>query len=391
MGEKEGKKFAVVDLFAGAGGMSEGFSQAGFKIIAANEILEDAAETFKLNHPEAKMIIGNIEKISPESFLNECGLKKEDIDLVIGGPPCQGFSMANRQRLINDSRNHLYKYFVNFVDNIRPKVFIMENVKGILHKSEDIVNDFKKIGYTLDFRLLNAKNYGIPQNRERVFFVGIKNVLGAEAIVDNIFNLIEKRKVAIEIPLKDALWGLRKIKARSKKNKTDLEVEDSGFSEDNIVLENESPPKYILQINNGKVPTKVYNHKSRFNNERDLEIFKRLPQGGKSDHPSIADIMPYKKRSHIFKDKYYKLMEYKVSKTITSHMKFDCNMYIHPRECRGLTPREAARIQSFPDSFKFTGSFTKWYLQIGNAVPPLLAKEIAESVKEALKGVKNEV
>lgn len=377
----------VIDLFCGAGGLSLGFSQAGFKIIAANEILKDAAETFKLNHPETKMIVGDIEKISPKEFLKKTNLKKEEIDLVIGGPPCQGFSMANRQRLIDDSRNHLYKYFVNFVNEIRPRLFVMENVKGIMSKSKDIIEDFRKIGYTSDFRLLNARNYGIPQNRERVFFIGMKDSKDGGHIIAEIFDSIERKKSNNEVPLKDALWGLRKIKALSKKSTTHLESKKSGLSEDEIVLEDEPAPRYILKINGGITPTKIFNHKSRFNNERDLEIFRRLPQGGKSDHPSIADIMPYKSRSHIFKDKYYKLKEDSVSKTITAHMKFDCNMYIHPWESRGLTPREAARIQSFPDSFKFLGSFTKWYLQIGNAVPPLLAREIAESIKKSLQKV----
>ena len=374
--------FGVVDLFAGAGGMSEGFSQEGFNILAANDILEEAGKTLEANHKNIKVIVGDIKDISPKKVLISCGIYKDQIDLVIGGPPCQGFSTANRQRLIKDPRNNLYKYFIEFVAESNPKIFVMENVKGILNKSNQIKEDFKEKGYEVDFIVLNAKNFGIPQNRVRAFFIGT-NLKNGREIIHKIFDEINKNKFSKEIPLKDALWGLRRLKALSKKNNTDFESEESGFEEDSLQKEENLSPEYILRINRGKLPKVIYNHKARFNNKRDIEIFRRLPQGGKSDHPSIRDIMPYKKREHIFKDKYYKLKEDSTSKTITAHMKFDCHMYIHPWDSRGLTPREAARVQGFPDDYKFEGAFTKWYLQIGNAVPPPLAKIIAKSIKEA--------
>ena len=129
---------------------------------------------------------------------------------------------------------------------------------------------------------------------------------------------------------------------------------------------------------------KLYNHKNRYNNDRDIEIFTLLPQGKNSLHKSIEHIMPYKSRNHIFKDKYFKLDENDVCKTITSHMKHDCNMYIHPYQARGLSPREAARIQSYPDSYFFLGSYTKTYMQIGNSVPPLMARYFAKVIKKYL-------
>ena len=137
-------------------------------------------------------------------------------------------------------------------------------------------------------------------------------------------------------------------------------------------------------INNNKVIPYTLNHKARYNNDRDIEIFGRLNQGDKSDDPKIADIMPYANRNHIFKDKYFKLENNKVCKTITAHMKFDCNMYIHPLQARGLTPREAARVQSYPDDYFFRGAYTKTYMQIGNAVPPLLGRAIAKIIKKYL-------
>lgn len=141
---------------------------------------------------------------------------------------------------------------------------------------------------------------------------------------------------------------------------------------------------YLSRINNDRFSRIVYNHKARYNNSRDIEIFTRLHPGDKSDDPKIADIMPYSSRNHIFKDKYFRLQGDKPCKTITAHMRLDCNMYIHPCEHRGLTPREAARVQSYPDDYYFAGPYTKTYMQIGNSVPPLVAKAIASALKEAL-------
>ena len=137
-------------------------------------------------------------------------------------------------------------------------------------------------------------------------------------------------------------------------------------------------------INQGRVCPLTFNHKARYNNDRDIEIYSRLNPGDKSDDPKIADIMPYARRNGIFKDKYFKLEPDKVSKTITAHMKFDCNMYIHPTQARGLTPREAARVQSYPDDYFFRGAFTKTFMQIGNSVPPLLGRAIAAVIREYL-------
>lgn len=130
----------------------------------------------------------------------------------------------------------------------------------------------------------------------------------------------------------------------------------------------------------------VSNHKARYNNDRDIEIYGRMEPGDRSDDPKIADIMPYARRNGIFKDKYFKLENDKVCKTITAHMKFDCNMYIHPTQARGLTPREAARVQSYPDDYFFRGAYTKTYMQIGNSVPPLLGRAIAHVIKSHMKG-----
>lgn len=379
------KKPKIVDLFCGPGGLSLGFESAGFNIEFANDIDKHAIETFRFNHPNVPsehIVLGDIVEFLK---LKKDELKKSTADVVIGGPPCQGFSMANRQRLIDDPRNILYKKFVEVVGMVKPTFLVMENVKGMLSHADEVVDDFEKKGYFTKYTVLNAKDFGIPQNRERLVYIGVRidKFKDAESTVKDIFKSIEKQKTSEVAPLKSVFWGLRKLSARTQKGNANLESKESGFTEDVPVGKNK-PNKYILRINHGKTPKKIWNHKARYNNERDLEIFRLLPPGEKSDHESIAHIMPYKNRADIFKDKFFKLLPDKPSKTITSHMKFDCHMYIHPNEVRGITPREAARIQSFPDSYVFKGPYTQWYSQIGNAVPPLLGEVIAKSIKKKL-------
>lgn len=365
----------MIDLFAGCGGLSLGLEQAGFKAIYANEINPICANTYKLNIDidNEKVYVGDINE-----WLEN--IKKEDIefgevDLVSGGPPCQGFSMANRQRIIDDPRNNLYKSYLEFLKIVKPKFFIMENVKGMANKIDEIKNNFKEIlgdEYDISHRLLNAKNFGVPQNRERLFMIG--NRIGINS--DDIFKNIEKEKHNVYV-LKDALVDLPALGVNVNKNKSSIENDTVGYiKRKHKYVQNE----FFKYINNGRSVEYVYNHKNRYNNERDVEIYKLLPQGENSLHNSIAEIMPYKSRNHMFKDKYFKLKETDVCKTITSHMKFDCNMYIHPTQSRGLSAREAARIQTFPDYFIFTGPQNSWYLQIGNAVPVKLAKAIGSEV-----------
>ncbi len=300
-----------------------------------------------------------------------------DITLVCGGPPCQGFSMANRQRIIDDPRNGLYKQYLQFLRAVRPLFFVMENVKGMATRKLEIFNDFKAFlgeDYQFDYAILKAQDFGVPQNRERFILIGNRANVPPSAV----FAAIDKRKRKPFL-LRDALEGLPRLAPKLKKGAKDVECASSGYTS--------CPFNYVRNdfysfINGRRDIQELHNHKNRYNNERDLEIYRRLPQGANSLHESIADIMPYKTRNGIFKDKYFKLNEERICKTITSHMKFDCNMYIHPWEARGLSPREAARIQTFPDDYVFKGSQNLWYAQIGNAVPVKLAEAIGRGIME---------
>lgn len=378
MSKKKEYKFA--DLFAGCGGLSVGLQQAGFTPWFVNEIVEQFCNTYKFNHnlSDEHYFVGDIADLN--AHIDEYKEILSDITLVCGGPPCQGFSMANRQRILDDPRNALYKQYLIFLKTVRPKFFIMENVKGMMNKIDEIKQNFTEyLGdeYQFDYALLRAQDYGVPQNRERFIMIGNRVGISPKKIFEEIYK--HKRPSFV---LKDALIGLPHLIAKKEKGSKGVEDAESGFTEcDFSYIYND----FYKFINGDKEITKLYNHKNRYNNERDLEIYRRLPQGANSLHESIADIMPYKRRNDIFKDKYFKLDETQICKTITSHMKFDCNMYIHPWDARGLSPREAARIQTFPDDYVITGSQNMWYAQVGNAVPVKLAKAIGDGIMKFIK------
>ena len=376
---KKKQIYKIVDLFAGCGGLSLGLEQAGFTPWFVNEIVEQFANTYKANHElsDEHFFIGDIASLNER--IDEYKDLLSDITLVCGGPPCQGFSMANRQRILDDPRNSLYKQYLIFLKHVRPQFFIMENVKGMMNKKDEIVQNFREyLGeeYQYDYAVLKAQDFGVPQNRERFIMIGNRMGIPPKDIFEEIYK--HKRTPFV---LRDALYGLPHLESKKAKGQTGVEELSSGLTERDF-----SYPQtdFYRFINGDRVITKLYNHKNRYNNERDIEIYRRLPQGANSLHESIADIMPYKRRNDIFKDKYFKLDESQICKTITSHMRFDCNMYIHPWEARGLSPREAARIQTFPDDFIITGSQNMWYAQIGNAVPVKLAKAIGDAIMKFL-------
>lgn len=382
---EDSKSPTIVDLFCGAGGMSLGFTQNGYKVLLANDIERVCTTTYSFNHievPKDRIITGDIKSLveNVDKHINQ------KVDVVVGGPPCQGFSNANRQRIIDDPRNILYKYYVKAIENLKPQFFIMENVKGMLSVAEQIREDFhqlKNVDYDVSYHVFNAKDFSVPQNRERLIYIGIRsdirNIIDRNA-TDIINEILQYTATLDKYSLIDAIGDLRSLKALTIKNATELDSYECGKKiEKNELLKN---TKYANLINQNIKYDLLFNHKARFNNDRDIEIFARMLPGDKSDSERIADIMPYTSRKDIFKDKYYKLKPDDICKTITAHMKFDCNMYIHPNQARGLTPREAARVQSYPDNYFFLGPFTKTYMQIGNSVPPLMTRAISNILKK---------
>ncbi|MGL5780104.1 DNA cytosine methyltransferase [Cetobacterium sp.] len=374
----------LVDFFCGSGGLSLGFKHEGFRSILANDIEDVCIKTYSFNHLEIKRencIVGDIKEVveGVENYIND------EVDIIVGGPPCQSFSTANRQRIIDDPRNVLYKYYVKAVEKLKPKFFVMENVKGMLEVANQVVDDFhnlESVNYNVSYQVFNAFDFSVPQNRERLIYIGVRDdmSISPKDILEEICILRDRCETFV---LGDAIKDLKELDPFRLKNSTELDTEESGKKvEKNRVKETNG---YINLINLNKISSLIYNHKTRYNNDRDIEIFGRMLPGDKSDSPRIADIMPYQNRKDIFKDKYHKLEFDKRCKAITAHMKFDCNMYIHPTQARGLTPREAARVQSYPDEYLFLGPYTKTYMQIGNSVPPLMSNIFAKVIKKYLK------
>lgn len=382
----------MVDFFAGAGGLSCGFSQAGYRVCFANDFEDVCVRTYRFNHPElpsASVLKEDIRKIvsNIDDYIHE------DIDIVVGGPPCQSFSSANQRRIIDDPRNELYKYYIEAVKKICPKFVLMENVKGMLSVAGQVVEDYKSIRikkngkvytYDVSYRLLNAVNFGVAQSRERLIYLAVRNDIAYSKHVtpEVLFHEIEKACEGNQhYNLQSALEYIQPLDAPRVKGMTEVDDEKTGMK---IGINNYDScgNSYLTSINSGRSLAYTFNHKARYCSDVNYEIFKRLGQGEDATNPKIADIMPYSRRNGIFKDKYFKLYADRPCRTITAHLKMDCLSHIHPYQIRSITPREAARVQSFPDDYLFLGAYLRTYMQIGNAVPVLMAKQIANIIKK---------
>lgn len=392
--EAKTKKPNFVDFFAGAGGLSCGFVQAGYKVDFANDNEDVCVRTYQFNHPELPS--NRVLKEDIREIVDNIGeYVYEPIDLVVGGPPCQGFSSANQQRIIDDPRNELYKYFVKAIRTILPKFVVMENVKGMLSVANQVVEDYQSISegrdgknysYIVSYKLLHSADFSVAQNRERLIYIAIRTDVAKEKNVtpELIFNQIALSTQGNKIHvLREALESIKPLEAPRIKNMNELDDEKTGKKIDvNTFLGNEN--EYLRLINGSREIPYLYNHKARYVNDINYEIYQLLNQGDDASDPKIAGIMPYTNRLHCFKDKYYKLRADRPSRTITAHLRMDCHSHIHPFQIRALTPREAARCQSFPDDYLFLGAYLKTYMQIGNAVPCLMAKGIAMVIKKYL-------
>tara|TARA_B110000438_G_scaffold276377_1_gene298103 strand:+ start:10 stop:1068 length:1059 start_codon:yes stop_codon:yes gene_type:complete len=344
-------KGKIIDLFSGIGGFSLGFEEAGFKSILAVDSWSDAIQSYNLNRKHKVGTVKGIETFSNED-LKEIVKKEGKVDGIIGGPPCQGFSMVGTRKK-GDDRNSLYLHFVRFVDQIKPNFFILENVKGLVSMSggyfkRDIIERFSKLGYNVNYSILKASDYGLPQNRERVFFVGFLN----KKYNDLYFEFPEKSN--IRLGTKDALNDLPLLDHNPLNRKYRC-LPENDFQR----MMRENPVKDLK------------NHDITNHTEKTLEIISQVPDGG-----NIKDIDP----------KYYKVRNYNAAFKRMSSSKpsitIDCGHrnYFHFSENRVPTARESARIQTFPDDFEFYGSKTSQYTQIGNAVPPMLSHQIAKKI-----------
>ena len=388
------KKIQFIDIFSGCGGLSYGLEMAGLECLAAVDFNAIAIETFNLNHLNQVGLNRDLTQFQPEELAKIMGTR--EIDLIVGGPPCQGFSTARTQgganfgkELVIDPRRDLYKFYLKYVEFFKPKIFVMENVLGIKSMGSGIY--FTKIqeasralGYSVAPVQINCWEFGVPQKRIRQLFIGTR--VGLPLFMPSRYltksHSLEPNNDSEEpvVYLGEAICDLPPLKANdgSIESKYDLDLRK-------IHVEKYGH-RYIIDQMLADQADKLTWHVSRPHSERDLRDFLRLREGENSKGAiARGEVLetPYSMES--FADKYKRQNRSKLCSTIVAHLKKDGLMFIHPTQNRSLTPREVARVQSFPDTFQFSGKRGNVYEQIGNAVPPLAGRGIGFAVKAYLK------
>jgi DNA (cytosine-5)-methyltransferase 1 len=343
------KKLNVLDLFCGCGGLSKGFIDAGFNIVAGIDSWPDALETFKRNHPDSQAILCDLANFAESKEVIEL---PNAIDVVIGGPPCQGFSISGK-RDPKDPRNLLYKSFRKVVETLSPKAFVLENVPNLVSMANgeiknQIISDFASIGYDVSYKVLLASDFNVPQNRRRVFIVGTK--------VGKKFNFPTALLFQDKVTCADAISDLTEGSVADGSNYPTAALTD-----------------YQRTMRNNSIG--LFNHQVTNHDPKTISIISKVPDGG--NYKDLPLELRDTRKVNIAWTRY---SSNKPSFTIdTGH-----RHHFHYSFNRVPTVRESARLQSFPDTFIFSGSKTSQYKQVGNAVPPLLAQSIAISLMKVL-------
>lgn len=378
----------IIDVFCGAGGASIGLRDAGFSVKLAIDNNIKATDTYYLNHPELsidQVLTCNIENLDSDFLRNKV---KEKIFLVFGGPPCQGWSNIGKNRkngkscisFLNDPKNKLYEQFVRQLDIFEPEYFVMENVPGLLsaHNGEYaniIKEEFRRHRYESMTLILNASHFGVAQNRTRIFFIGkrVTEKCGPKDALERLSRIqtfIERKGTNDKISFREIMNGLPRLRAGEGTNVMKIDDSDETAS---------------------KKPTLIFNDFCRQHNSRDLRIYELLEEGEDykdfSKRSDDKSLLPYSTES--FRTKFRKIDGSKPSPAIISHLSRDANSYIHPDYNRGITVREGARIQSFPDEFIFLGNGFTQFVLLGNAVPPKLSAIIGYAIAEVLRDEKD--
>lgn len=425
-------KLSSIDLFAGAGGLSEGFRQAGFQSLFANDSEQPAMDTFHRNHSATLTAADNVENLDPHEIMSKVGLGAGDLDALIGGPPCQGFSTYGKRDEF-DARNQLYLHFIRFLDAFQPKAYVIENVTGMLSMSggrviEDISARLRERGYGCSVWTLDAREYGVPQSRKRVFITGMRD--GALLSKPEVTHALNARTVKsndlfdgnLPAPLtvRDAISDLPAITLKPKQTHEELEYSidaqtqfqremregsssithhsskqmlgirrlrlallhagDYGTRIEERLAQNGLSDDVIDEMLGGGAGLRDINECRTEDRKKELALREML----KSGHTSIDAIMKFMD-SQGFANKYRRLHWDEPSHTLVAHMARDCSDFVHPTIDRFISVREAARMQTFPDTYYFEGSQFMQLRHIGNAVPPRLARAVATSVIAGLK------
>lgn len=384
-----------IDLFAGAGGLSEGLREAGFVSLYANEISPRYAQTYATNHPETQVDSRDIRKVDARKIRGLLGLKRGELDLIAGGPPCQGFSINAPKRSTEDSRNHLFREYLRFVSEFQPRAVMIENVPGMVSFEggatlEAILESLKRLGYDADVRILYAPHYGIPQTRWRTIILGGRNGLNPTALFPeplrnapvrvnftsqfggkNLVNLPRSLELPSHVTVRDAIG--------------DLPVLRNGEMGDPVKPYRhpaDNPYQQLMRVGSDGVTCHEAARLSKIN----LERMSHIPPGGNwTDIPDelLPRGMRMARRSDHTK-RYGRVDPNGLASTILTKCDPHWGAYFHYEQERAFTVREAARLQSFPDTYIFCGSRVEQYEQVGNAVPPLLGAAVGRTIARQL-------
>jgi DNA (cytosine-5)-methyltransferase 1 len=376
--------YTIIDLFSGAGGLTTGFHLAGFKSLCAIDVEAKALATYKYNYPKSQIVHQDIRNVDPSELRVQLGLQKEELTVIIGGPPCQGLSRNTPAdyRYLEDSRNQLYRTFLEFVREFRPHYVVMENVPEILKAYDgaikrEMIDQLEAQGYKVTFGSLNAANYGVPQTRSRAFFlasldkylqfpesthIGDLRSDYRDTISCNHLTILRSNISSI-VTVRDAIGDLPSLEAGQTYNKEVYPIS--------------AQTPYQAMIRNGS--TKLTNHVARALSAIQMSRARVLSEG--QDARNLPTELAPKKH---YSGAYGRLYWDKPARTITRWVFHPgSGRFFHPTQNRTITIREAARLHSYPDNFHFLGTYTEMASQIGESVPPLLGKAIAESILQA--------
>ena len=376
-----------VDLFCGCGGFSLGMERAGFRCLAAIDFNEEAVATYRANSSKETIVLRkDLAKFLPNKLAAKLGVNT--VDVIVGGPPCQGFSNVRQvdaanhgRRVRRDKRRYLFRVFLDYVAVFRPRVFVMENVLGIQSAAKGkfltlVQVEARRLGYRVQAQVEEAWKLGVPQTRRRQLFIGVRSDISG--YFPGELRPASRAKGSIEVKLWDAIGDLPPLAAGAGLEESDY---DLARRVAHVAGRGETAQRYLKDVIEIGHVRKLTAHRARPHNEFDLRDFARLREGehsGEAEARGEKMEFPYKRTC--FADRYKRQHRDRLCSTIVAHLSKDGLGFIHPTQTRSLTPREAARVQSFPDWFQFPVPRTHQFRLIGNAVPPLVAEAVGEEV-----------
>ncbi|MDE0105241.1 MAG: DNA cytosine methyltransferase [Bryobacterales bacterium] len=365
--DRQDRPFLAIDLFAGAGGLTQGFRDAGFKVVQAVEQDPAATATYTANHPDVDVICADIQTLDPIACLERINLACGEVSILIGGPPCQGFSESNRRtRTLANPKNHLYIDFLRFVTSVKPEWVVFENVAGLRTMERGVILSrilvaLREAGYEAESCLLNSANHGVPQVRRRLF------------VIANRLNLPIPQKTDLVTLAKSDRITVRQAIA-------DLPMLPNGASIDKLEYPSNPTSDYQRKMRQG-VGKLVSGNLVTRNCAHIQQRYRHIPEGGNWKDIPVSLLSNYTDRTRCHTGIYHRLSWDLPAKVIGNFRK---NMLVHPNQDRGLSVREAARLQGFPDTYHFTGTIGPSQQQVADAVPPLLAEAVAVAIFRSL-------